>query len=174
MLLRQVLETFMQPFAPFAKLSLKAMLGVFTLLLIAACSPAASDSQKQAASLSLDDQNRVTITDAWMRPGKKDRMSAAYFTLKNSDTDRILAGVSSAAAENVELHQSYQEDGKSKMRHVGQLPIAAGESVSLAPGGLHIMLIKLHEDLNEGDEVTLVLEFQNGETLPIIAPVKAP
>lgn len=46
------------------------------------------------------------------------------------------------------------------MREVARIAVPAGSTVSLAPGGLHIMLIDLATDLQPGDRFELTLVFE--------------
>jgi periplasmic copper chaperone A len=50
---------------------------------------------------------------------------------------------------------------------VGGLPLPAGETVMLAPGGYHIMLIDLVEPLETGDEFELTLDFENADDVTL-------
>ena len=47
--------------------------------------------------------------------------------------------------------------------------IPAGETLSLMPGGDHIMLMGLTEPLLAGDSLSVTIELDNGETLVIDA-----
>lgn len=102
-------------------------------------------------------------------------MSAAYFRLANGTTspDTLLA-VETAAASALELHETIErEPGVRGMRPVGPIPVASGEVVVLAPGGLHVMLIRLTRPLAEGDTLALRLRFASGGTIdPLMAPVR--
>ena len=51
---------------------------------------------------------------------------------------------------------------------------APNSQVELKPGGLHIMLIGLKEELKEGDVINLTLEFEVSEDIPVEAEVKMP
>jgi len=65
-------------------------------------------------------------------------------------------------------------DGVMQMRQVEEgLPIPAGGSLALAPGGAHLMLIGLDEPIHEGDQVTLTLEFANAAPIEVAVPVAA-
>lgn len=96
---------------------------------------------------------------------------AAYFTVTNNgtDTDRLIA-VSAPVASVVEVHEITDKDGLKEMRPLENgLEIPAGETVTLAPGGYHIMMIGLHEDLNVDMTFDLTLTFEHaGE---IVIPV---
>ncbi|MBZ0328706.1 copper chaperone PCu(A)C [Halomonas sp. ANAO-440] len=115
----------------------------------------------------------LNIEDAQVRavpPGSE--TSAAFMTLHNtSDTDIALVDTSSPAAEVMELHNHEDVDGVMQMRKVSRIIVPAGETVALAPGGLHMMLIKLTSPLVEGEPVELTLTFDNGESQVVEAPV---
>ena len=89
--------------------------------------------------------------------------TAAFVTLNNSsDKDIYLVGASTTIAKTVELHEHTMVNGVMKMREIKNIKIPANGSVSLQPGGLHIMLIELKQDLTKINEVTLKLLFGDG------------
>jgi copper(I)-binding protein len=65
------------------------------------------------------------------------------------------------------------EDGMMKMRRVERIDLPAGETVTLEPGGLHIMLIGLSRQLSPGEEVEIRLTFEDGSGTTLTAPVKS-
>ena len=63
-----------------------------------------------------------------------------------------------------------------KMRRVDALPLPAGETVTLEPGGYHVMLLDINRPLKAGEEVGLVLVIeQSGKRveLPVQAQVRS-
>ena len=64
-----------------------------------------------------------------------------------------------------------------KMRAVIGLDLPAGKAVELKPGGYHLMLMDLKQELKAGESVpvTLVIEGTGGkrESVDVKAPVKA-
>jgi periplasmic copper chaperone A len=58
------------------------------------------------------------------------------------------------------------------MREVAQIDLPAGETVRLEPGGLHIMLLDLVEDLEPGDTFELTLDLDNGDDLTVTVEVR--
>ena len=44
--------------------------------------------------------------------------------------------------------------------------------MAFEPGGLHVMLINLQRDLNEGETISLVLKFKNAGEMQLEVPVK--
>lgn len=101
-------------------------------------------------------------------------ISAAFGTLSNTSEQPIAlqkATIINSTA-TAELHQSIKEKGVVKMLPVDSITIPAKQSVELAPGGLHIMLINLPKPLEAGKTIALELAFDNGTTLKIEAPIK--
>ncbi|WP_345987329.1 copper chaperone PCu(A)C [Sulfurimonas sp. HSL1-2] len=99
--------------------------------------------------------------------------SAAFMELKNP-TDKPVALVSAAstAAKTVELHEHVNVDGMMQMRQIPKIDIPAGGTTMLQPGGLHVMLIGLTQKLKAGENVTITLNFSDGESITLEAPVK--
>ena len=102
-------------------------------------------------------------------------VGAAYMTLKNSGTmaDALVA-VASPVAARAELHTHIKEGDITRMRKVEEIDVPAGGSVSLQPGGLHVMLIDLRQPLKQGEEFPLTLTFSKAGTMTIQVPVKSP
>ena len=97
-------------------------------------------------------------------PGKM--MTAGYASLENVSRDVItITGVSAQIAGHTSLHETRIERDRSTMRPVAELSIEAGERVSLKPGGLHIMLMKLSESLTDGQSIDICLELENNDSL---------
>lgn len=93
------------------------------------------------------------------RPGTA--MSAGYLRLENPGRAAVtLTRVTSPQFGRVDLHRTVVEDGVSKMRPVPELVIAPGESVTLEPGGLHLMLMQ-----PRGDGARISLQFWSQDTL---------
>jgi hypothetical protein len=117
----------------------------------------------------------IQVANPYVRavpPGQPN--SAAFMELTNpGEADRALIAASSAAAETVELHTHTMVDGMMQMRRVERIDLPAGETVTLAPGGLHVMLIGLTVPLAPGDRIALTLTFDEGSEEQVSAPVRA-
>ncbi|NTS30991.1 copper chaperone PCu(A)C [Phyllobacterium sp. BT25] len=104
----------------------------------------------------------LTLSDAFTRatlPGAK--VGGGYVTIVNGskEADRLIGG-STPVAERVEVHEMKMDGSVMKMRQLKEgLEIPAGETVKLAPGGLHLMMMGLKSPLKEGDMVPVTLEF---------------
>jgi hypothetical protein len=89
-----------------------------------------------------------------------------------SASDHALVSAESSASRIVELHTHVEEDGVMKMRQIEKIDIPARGDVLLKPGGLHVMLIDLNEELKEGANVSITLIFEDGSRNEIQAPVR--
>lgn len=117
----------------------------------------------------------VAIDNAWVRataPGQK--VAAAYMDL-TAETDLSLVGARSPAARMVELHTMSMDNGVMIMRQMKEVALAKGQTVRLKPGGLHVMLIGLTNQIKAGDKtpVTLILRGADGKQMELSATLDA-
>lgn len=117
---------------------------------------------------------QLQVTDVWARPGLAGGNSAVYFVINNetAGTDTLLSA-SSGVAGAVELHMTSMQDGNMQMAHQQQVPVQAGKT-EFQPGGLHVMLIDLNQDLNPGDTFTMTLDFDTAGEMPLEVTVSEP
>lgn len=117
----------------------------------------------------------LAVTDAWVRAAAKGATTAAYLTITNgTGADDTLVGVSTEAAQSASLHQTMTGDsGMTGMQMTDSVPVKAGGTATLAPGGYHIMLEGLTADLAAGATVTLVLAFEKAGPITVSAQVRA-
>jgi periplasmic copper chaperone A len=116
----------------------------------------------------------VDVIDPYVRavpPGQPN--SAAFMTLTSKAAEaHALVAAESAASKVVELHTHIMEEGMMKMRKVEKIDLPAGQPVSLQPGGLHVMLIGLQQELVPDQSVTIHLVFDDGSKKEVQAPVR--
>jgi len=114
------------------------------------------------------------VMDAWARPAASGDNGAVYFIISNAtDADDTLLSVSTDVASAAEVHMSMMDDnGVMSMQMQEALPIPAQQEIIFKPGGLHVMLIGLTQDLKVGDTITLVLNFKEVGSLTIEASVR--
>jgi copper(I)-binding protein len=108
----------------------------------------------------------LVVRDAWARPALQGGNGAVYFVIRSSAADELV-GVTSDVAESVEMHESRMNGEVMEMRQLQSVPLGAGEQVMFEPGGFHIMLIGLRQDLQIGDEFAISLRFKDHEDLQI-------
>ena len=116
---------------------------------------------------------QIEVSQPWARPSTVNT-GAAYFTLTNKgDSSDALTSVQGDVAKEVELHTMTMDGNIMRMRRVEKLILPAGKSISIEPGGLHVMLIGLKKPLVEGETFPLHLTFAKAGGVDIIVHVQA-
>jgi copper(I)-binding protein len=109
------------------------------------------------------------MTDGWVRVSEYsdhvDGMTGAFATFDNhTDHDITIVGGTAEIAGMVEVHEVVMIDDEMKMQaKEGGIVIPAGESLTLEPGGLHIMLMGLKQPILVGDKVTMTIDLEGYE-----------
>src|ERR1700733_1469447 len=120
------------------------------------------------------DVGSIHISQPWSRATPKGAASGAgYMTVTNKGTapDRVSC-VSSDASAQCQIHTMTMEDGVMKMRPVeGGLEILPGQTITLKPGGFHIMLLDLKHPLEQGQSVKATLKFDHAGTVDVEYPI---
>jgi len=118
----------------------------------------------------------VIAEHAWVRmPPPVADTAAAYMTLRNrGDKDVAIIRVSSDVSARSEIHKVRKQGAMIRMSAIKNMTIPAHGSVTLEPGGLHLMLTGLKQELKQGQSVNLVLHFTDGSTIRAVALVRDP
>jgi periplasmic copper chaperone A len=104
-------------------------------------------------------------------PGRSE--SVAYMDVENRNDDPVsIDAISSPAFGRVEIHETRIVDGVAHMQRVKILTVAGNSKLSLAPGGMHVMLLDPQRALLPGGHVELRLHFSDGGLLELDAPVR--
>lgn len=119
-------------------------------------------------------QDLVAVMNAWVReapPGAP--VNGGYMTLVNAgDRPVELVSANSQDFETVEFHEMYFNDGMMQMRELPPQTLAPGGKLEFVPGGKHLMLRKAKRPIQQGDNIQVVLEFQNGGTQTLTLDVR--
>lgn len=123
------------------------------------------------------DKDTITVTDPWGRTSPMAAENGAfYMTINNSsNSDDALLSASTDACATVELHEMYDKgDGVMGMRPVesGSIPVPAGGSAELKPGGLHVMCLGKEVDFATGTEIPIKLTFENAGEMDVTAVIR--
>jgi copper(I)-binding protein len=108
----------------------------------------------------------LVVESPWIREAPPGARAMVGFAKLHNSGDRELLIESAASADfgHAELHESMLVDGQARMRAVGPLKIAAGETVALAPGGYHLMLMQPQRALTTGDSSRIDWQCASGST----------
>jgi copper(I)-binding protein len=112
----------------------------------------------------------ITISDAHTRPlTKGEPVGVAYLSIHNSGgaPDRLLSGTS-PTVEAIELHESITEDGVVKMvARPNGFAIKPNSSFVMKPGGAHLMLFDIKEEVPASGSLELTLEFEHAGAINV-------
>ncbi len=112
----------------------------------------------------------ITVREAWIRATKAGENGAIYFVLQNDSTEQdVLMRASSDLADAVEIHESSMVTGMDvmQMNQVSSVALDAGSEVTFEPGGLHVMLVGVRNELKIGDVIEITLHFRNHADIPV-------
>lgn len=98
---------------------------------------------------------------------KEDHLKNAKVVVKVNGESKDLAG-------RIELHDHIMEGNVAKMREVDAIAVPAKGSSELKPGGKHVMLFDVRNELlTPGAQVVATLEFDSG-TQDVVLPISVP
>ena len=99
-------------------------------------------------------------------------VGSVYFSIRNDgeSADEIVT-VSADVAGHATLHDQRGESGMQAMVEVTRVPVPAGGTAVLEPGGLHMMLTEMKRAYREGDSIRVSVSFATGITLSFFVPV---
>lgn len=112
-------------------------------------------------SLAASAQAEVVVKDAWIRATVPQQKVGGVFLQIESSSDAKLIEAHSDAAASAELHEMKLDNNIMRMRAIEQLTLPAGKPVDLKPGGYHLMLMGLKNQVKVGDVIPLTLVIEN-------------
>jgi len=102
---------------------------------------------------------QVAISDPWVRATvPQQRAAGAFMEIKAEQSVRLVGGRSPVAG-TVEIHEMAMDGGVMKMRAIPGIDLPQGQTFSLKPGGHHVMLIDLKQQIKPDDIVPITLDF---------------
>jgi copper(I)-binding protein len=130
----------------------------------------------EANSNSVQKESTILIEQAYIRatiPGTS--ISSSYMVIENKGEKTVtLLGASSSISPRIEIHQHTMRDGMMRMRKLGSIDINPKERVKLQPSGLHLMIFDVKKPLSAQENIKLILNFSNNESVVVQVPVYNP
>jgi hypothetical protein len=138
---------------------------------LAAAATAAAQQQQHPDAARAGD---LAVQQPWTRAAGQGATAAGFMAISNrgAAADRLLSA-SSPAARAMELHTMVRDGEVMRMRPVEAIEVGAGQTVTLRPGGLHLMLIGLSQPLRQGETVPVTLRFERAGEVRVELPVQA-
>ncbi len=119
-------------------------------------------------------QTTVKVEDAWVRGTvATQKASGAFMRLTPSANARLVAAESPVAGV-VEIHEMAMNNDVMTMRQIPGVDLAAGRTMELKPGGYHVMLMDLKQQLKGGESVPITLVFEDEAKKRFTQEIKAP
>jgi hypothetical protein len=121
------------------------------------------------------DAGPIHVATPWARATARPGMTGGGFMsiTNRGPTPDALQSAACADAKSAELHRTVSQDGVMKMLPVKTLPLPPGKTVTLAPGGYHLMMIDLSKTLSPGQTTPCTLTFQHAGTLTVQLAVQS-
>ena len=98
--------------------------------------------------------------------------SAGYMSLHGGRTDVALVGVTSDDVLRMEMHETTENDGMASMNKLKEIPVPAGKTVKLEPGGKHLMIWGVGAGSKKRGLLKMTLIYSNDDRIEIDAVVK--
>ena len=142
------------------------------MFLLCACGRGGDDRDAGPATLQAAQVRSARV----VMPPPGAPMAAGYFELHNpGTTSLVLEALESTAFDSVEMHETVEQDGVSRMRSLANATVAPGETLRFEPGGMHLMLMgpRLASTDPVPTSITLKLRLRSaagGETRELDAP----
>lgn len=112
----------------------------------------------------------ITIAHPWLRATPRTApVAGGYATITNggSEPDTLLSA-SLAVAPEGQIHSMTMKNGVMEMRRLDEgLTVAPGATVTLRPGGDHLMFLNPKAQLKEGENVKGTLVFKRAGAVPV-------
>lgn len=127
-----------------------------------------------AASVHSQQKGEIEVRQSWSRATPAGaKVGVGYMEIRNAGAqpDRLLSA-SASVAKRVEMHITQREGEVMRMRQVQAFEIPARGSVTLRPGGSHLMLIDLAQPLKKGERFAVRLRFERAGELDIELEVR--
>lgn len=117
----------------------------------------------------------VEVQNAWARATVKGQMATGAFMTLTAKDGATLVGAASPVAGVAQVHEMKMDGGVMKMAEVkGGLDLPAGKAVALKPGGYHVMLMDLKEQLVKDSMVPVTLIFKDAKGVESKLELKLP
>ena len=107
----------------------------------------------------------LALQDFWIRampPGQS--MTAAYGKITNTgESPEDITVASLPFAQRIEFHKSVEHEGAMRMQAITDLTLAPGQTLTLMPGGAHMMVMGVDDMPEEGERFDLCVDSTAGQ-----------
>jgi len=159
--------------------------GVAGLLLLAGCGNGGGHNKAAATPSSIQSGGQqmgargqlgaLQLSGAYVPEPASPDVAAAYVTVHNTGRSAdSLVRASTPAGRSATLHRDVTSGGSDGMVSIGSIPIPAGQTVAMKPGGMHLMIEHPRAGLKRGGQVSVTLVFTHAGRLTMQVPILSP
>jgi copper(I)-binding protein len=138
-------------------------------LALAGCGEAAHHDHDAAGNMAATNSASAAAGPVVRLAAVPGRPAAGYFDYRVAGDRGALVSVSSPQAGRIEMHETMDMNGMSRMRPLERIAVRDGETLHFAPGGRHLMLFDVSRDVAAGGRIDLVLRFERGDPVTLSA-----
>jgi hypothetical protein len=150
-------------------------------LLLAGCGhgkDAAGPTPSPSSTMDMGGRGQIgalQISAAYVPEPASPNVAAAYVTVRNTggSADTLLRA-STPAGRSTTLHQDVTSGGSEGMVALRSIPIPAGKTIAMKPGGMHLMIEHPRSGLTRGGQLNLTLVFAHAGRLTMQVPIVSP
>lgn len=141
-----------------------------TALSLTACEKAPDE---KVATVAETEVGGLVVTGPHLvMPAVAGNPAGVFFKLSYSGADElVLESAAIAQSQGAMIHDVVEKDGMKQMVPLEGFSIKTGDDVAFAPGGKHVMAMKLDEAVAPGGKVDVTLTFAGGKTATFTADV---
>lgn len=154
----------------FRKPPIVPSLASLLLVLLAACGTERGKDGEYKAGIGAEAEGPVVSGARLVMPAAEGRPGVAYATITGGATAVKLIGISTPAAQRVELHRTVTENNVARMEPADEIEIPAGGTVAMTEGGLHAMLYDMRPQ--EGATAPLTFTYSDGSSSTVDAAIE--
>ena len=127
---------------------------------------------------------KIRVENAWAIPSAAsalshsgmaggDTSSAVYFVIVNeTNTPDALIGATSPVAMSAELNETLRVNDVAKMVPIPRVEVPAQGRIEFKPGGQHVMLMGLMQELAVGKKIAVTLRFEKSGAITLNVPIQ--
>jgi copper(I)-binding protein len=148
-----------------------------SVLTLGGCNGAAPAPKANANAnkeIAPDNAPHVILADAVIRlPAAKGAPGVAYFTItQDTGAPNTLVAVHVDGAGRAEMHESATTNGITSMATVPSVKFGPEKPLEFKPGGYHVMLFDVGDQLKAGTDAEITLTLGNGDKVSTFAKVE--
>jgi hypothetical protein len=156
-------------------INIKKIISALLFSCVLAFTACGDSSTSQDDSMNMSNATGSLVMMNFYARATQDSMSVAYGMIMNKTNSEVSISdvkITDGVEGMAEIHQTTIKDGIASMNKINEIIIPAKGSITLEPGGLHIMLMKLQGPLIVGDELKLSLFDTSNQEYPVAVSIE--